>query len=201
MNADLVLPVLGLSVAVGISPYATAALLGLTHQLGWVPALPAHLGALENPWVIALAVVLTAIEFVATLVPGVASAWEAVHAGLRPFAAAALSVVAAWGNSPALVFALALLAGSIALGTTLTKLGARLAIDASPEPVSNGVASVGELTFVGVISVFIWRHPVWTLVLALVAVAIAALLVRAVWGLIWGTVTRSRRPGAAQIRA
>lgn len=185
----------------GVSPYATVALVGLAHRIGWVSDLPPMLGGLGNTWVIVLAVVLTFIEFAATLVPGVASAWEAVHAAIRPPAAAALAVLVTWGADPALILAAGLLGGTLAFGTTLTKLGARLAIDTSPEPVSNAAAGVAELGFVGLIAVFVWQHPVLSLVLAIAVVVAMALFVRAVWGLIWKTVTRSRRPGAAGIRA
>ena len=201
MSGDLFAQALGLSVAAGISPYATVALLGLAQRIGWIGVLPAHFSAVSASWVITLAVALTLVEFVATLVPGIASAWEAVHAAIRPPAAAVLAALVVWGGSPALVLATAILAGSIAFGTSLTKLGARLAIDTSPEPVSNGAASVAELTFVGLIAVFIWRHPVISLVAALVIVAVTALIVRAVWSLIWRTVTRARRPGVAGLRS
>jgi len=201
VTAELTTTALGLAIAAGVSPYATVALLGLTHKLGWVAALPPHLDAIANPWVITLACVLTAIEFAATLIPGLASAWEAVHTAIRPPAAAILAALVVWGGDPALVLAIALLAGTIAFGTSLTKLGARLAIDTSPEPVSNGAASVTELTFVGLISVFIWRHPVAAFVIAIVIIGITALLVRAVWGVIWRAVSRTRRPGAAGIRS
>ena len=201
MNTALTTTALGLAIAAGISPYATVALLGLTHKLGWVAALPPHLEAIADPWVITLACVLTAIEFAATLIPGLASAWEAVHTAIRPPAAAMLAALVVWGGDPALVLAIALLAGTIAFGTSLTKLGARLAIDTSPEPVSNGAANISELTFVGLVSVFIWRHPVVVLAAAVVVVGTAALLVRAVWGIIWSAVSRTRRPGAAGIRS
>lgn len=150
---------------------------------------------------ITLAVALTLLEFVATLVPGIASAWEAAHTAIRPPAAALLAVLIVWGGSPALVLMTALLSGSIAFGTSLTKLGARLAIDTSPEPVSNGAASVAELTVVGLLAVFIWQHPILALVAALAMVAATALIVRALWGMIWRTVTRTRRPGVSGLRS
>jgi hypothetical protein len=67
--------------------------------------------------------------------------------------------------------------------------------------VSNGAASVTELTVVGLIAVFVWRHPVLALVVALAVVVVTALIVRAVWSLLWRTVTRSRRPGVAGLRS
>ncbi len=201
MSNDLFAQALGLSVAAGVSPYATIALLGLAQHIGWVGALPAHLSLVSEPWVITLAVALTLLEFVATLVPGIASAWEAAHTAIRPPAAALLAALIVWGASPALVLVTALLSGSIAFGTSLTKLGARLAIDTSPEPVSNGAASVAELTVVGLLAVFVWQHPLLALVAALAMVAATALIVRALWGMIWRTVTRARRPGVAGLRS
>jgi hypothetical protein len=193
--------VIALAIAAGISPYAMVAVLGLAQRAGWIASLPAQLVAVSNTWVITLAVLLTLVEFVATLVPGVASAWEAAHAALRPPAAALVAVLMMWGGDPALVIAAALVAGTLAFGTSLTKLGARLAIDTSPEPVSNGAASVGEVTLVSLISIFVWKHPVLAAIAAVTIVIVAALLVRAVWGMIWGTVVRSRRPGVGSIRS
>ncbi|HKS05456.1 MAG TPA: DUF4126 domain-containing protein [Gemmatimonadaceae bacterium] len=201
MNTTLIASALGLSVAAGVSPYATVALLGLAHQVGWVAHLPAELSGITNPWVITLAVTLTLIEFAATLIPGIASAWEVVHAAIRPPLAAILAALVVWDADPALIAATALAGGTIAFGTSLTKLGARLAIDTSPEPVSNGAANVAELTLVGLIAVFVWRHPVLASAIAVAIVVTTAIVVRALWGMIWKAVTRARRPGVGQIRS
>jgi hypothetical protein len=201
LTTTLFATALGLAIAMGVSPYATVALAGLAHRIGWIGDLPPMLAGVGNTWVITLAVLLTLVEFSATLVPGVASAWEAVHAAIRPPAAALLAVLVTWGADPALVLAAGLLGGTLAFGTTLTKLGARLAIDTSPEPVSNAAAGIGELGFVALIAVFAWRHPVWSFVIALAIVIAMAVFVRAVWGMIWKTVTHSRRPGAAGIKS
>ena len=201
MSSELIATALGLCIAAGVSPYATVAVLGLAQRIGWIDLLPPSLSAVSHTWVIALAMFITLVEFIATLVPGIASAWEAVHAAIRPPAAALLAVLMMWGGDPALVFAVALLGGTLAFGTTLTKLGARLAIDTSPEPVSNGAANVAELTIVSGLAVFAWQHPFIALAIALALVITTALLVRAVWGLIWRAVRHSRRPGVGGIRS
>jgi hypothetical protein len=201
VTRELIATALGLCIAAGVSPYATVAVLGLAARFGWIGALPPSLEGVSHTWVIVLAGVVTLVEFVATLVPGIASAWEAVHAAIRPPAAALLAALSMWGGDPALVFGVALLGGSLAFGTTITKLGARLAIDTSPEPVSNGAANVAELTIVGALAVFAWRHPVISLLVALTLLVTTALLVRAVWGLIWRTVRNTRRPGVGGIRS
>jgi len=201
MNIDLLATAFGLAIAAGISPYATVAIVAIGHHAGWIGTLPAALAPITSPWVMTLAVALAVIEFTATLVPGVASAWEAVHTAIRPPVAVVLAALVVWGGDPALVLAVGLLGGTLAFGTSLTKLGARLAIDTSPEPVSNGAASLAELGFVGLICVFVWQHPLVATVAGALVVLTMALLVRAVWGLIWGSVMRTRRPGQRGIRS
>ncbi len=198
MDPALAATALALAIAAGVSPYATVAVLGVAHKAGVLPALPGLLAPLASPWVLALALVLTAIELGATLVPGIASAWEAVHLAVRPPAAAALSVLTLWGAEPLLILLVTFLAGGLATGTVLTKLGVRLAIDTSPEPVSNGIANTGELSFVAAVAVLVWQHPLLVFGAALVVVILLAVLVRAVWGMLWTNVTRLRRPGGAR---
>ena len=96
---------LGIAYASGISPYATVALAGIVSRMGWIDTLPGALSAVSHPAVIVLASVMTVIEFLATLIPGVASLWETVHTAIRPPAAAALAVLTAWHGDPALIAA------------------------------------------------------------------------------------------------
>jgi len=172
---------LGVAYASGISPYATVALVGIANRMGWIDALPGALGAVSHPLVIALACVLTAVEFLATLIPGVASVWETIHTAIRPPAAAALAVLTAWHGDPALIAAAALLGGGLGFATHATKLGLRYTIDTSPEPVTNGVANLAELTAVATIAYAVWHHPYITLGVALVVLVLHVLLVRAIW--------------------
>lgn len=172
---------LGVAYASGISPYATVALVGIANRMGWIDALPGALGAVSHPLVIALACVLTAVEFLATLIPGVASVWETIHTAIRPPAAAALAVLTAWHGDPALIAAAALLGGGLGFATHATKLGLRYTIDTSPEPVTNGVANLAELTAVATIAYALWHHPYITLSVALLVLVLLALLVRAIW--------------------
>ena len=172
---------LGLSFASGVSVYGTVALLGLAERAGWIGPLPGALGVVDSWWIIALALTLYAIEFTATLIPGVASLWEAVHGAIRPPAAAALAVLTAWNGEPALIVGAALLGGSLALGTHATKLGLRVAVDTSPEPVTNGILNTAELGVIASIAYFVWNHPYITLSIALVGLVLTLLLVRAAW--------------------
>ena len=172
---------LGIAYASGISLYATVALVGLGEQMGWIGPLPGLLGTLANPIVIGVAALLAAVEFTATLVPGIASAWEAAHTMIRTPAAAVLAVATAWHADPAIIVLAGLLGGSLGLATNVTKLGLRVAVDTSPEPVSNGILNVAELGVVATLSYAIWQHPIVSLALALILLVLHILLVRAVW--------------------
>jgi hypothetical protein len=172
---------LAIAIAAGLSPYATVALLGLTRRAGWIDALPGGLEIVQNEWIIGIALTLAAIEFLATLVPWVASTWDAAHTLIRPIAASALAVITAWHSDPSMVTLLGILGGTLGLSTHLTKLGLRLAVDTSPEPVSNGVMNVAELGVIASISYFVWEHPFVTLGVALVLLVLVIVAVRVIW--------------------
>ena len=74
--------------ASGVNAYLTVALLSLAGRAGWgdVPE------SLQSDGVLAAALVLFAIEFVADKVPYVDNAWDAVHTAVRPAIASALGV-------------------------------------------------------------------------------------------------------------
>lgn len=171
---------LGLAWSSSVSLYATVAFTGVAGRLGWV-TLPDGLRVLENPWVLGVALALTLVEVAASLVPGVATAWEAVHAAVRPVAAAGLAVLATWGASPVLVAVAGLLGASLGAATTATKLKLRTAIDASPEPVSNAVATGAELSTVAGMAWLVWSHPWVALGVAVALLAALFLVARAAW--------------------
>jgi hypothetical protein len=172
---------LGIAYASGISPYATVAIAGIAARMGWIDALPGALGTVSHPAVIVLASSLTVIEFLATLIPGVASLWETIHTAIRPPAAAALAVLTAWHGDPALIAAAALLGGGLGFATHTTKLGLRYTIDTSPEPITNGAANIAELGAVATIAYTVWNHPYITLAVALTVLVLLILLVRSIW--------------------
>lgn len=172
---------LGLAYAAGLNVYATVAVVGIGVRAGWLAGVPSTLWALGQLWVIVLATLLYLIEFVATLVPGIASAWETVHSLIRPPAAAALAAATAWHGDPVLVLVAALLGGGFGITTHATKLGLRYAIDTSPEPLTNGATNVGELALVSAVAVAIWSHPFVTLAVALVVLVVLVMAVRLIW--------------------
>ncbi len=177
---------LGLAYASGISLYSTVALLGIAERWGLVGNVPAPLDALQNPAIIGLAFTLAVIEFAATLMPGIASAWDAVHSLIRPPAAAAMAVLAAWHGDAAIVIAAGLLGGTVGLATHATKLGVRVAVDTSPEPLSNGLANVAELGTVALVVTFVWAHPFVTVGAAAVLLVTVMMFVRLLWLVVRG---------------
>ena len=172
---------IGLAYAAGLNLYATVAVTGLAIRFGWVQHVPTTLEPFGNIVVIALAAAIYLVEFLATLIPGVASAWETVHSFIRPPAAAVLAAATAWHGDPIIVLITALIGGGLAVTTHTTKLGLRYAIDASPEPFTNGAANITELGLVTAVAIAIWHHPFITLGIALVVLAGLILMVRLIW--------------------
>jgi hypothetical protein len=134
---------MGAAWASGINLYAALLMLGLMSAFGAL-ALPASLQLLANPWVIAAAGIMFVIEFFADKIPGVDSAWDAVHTFIRIPAGAVLAAAALGQVDPALALAAAIVGGGVAAATHTSKAGTRLLINTSPEPFSNWTASVAE---------------------------------------------------------
>ena len=172
---------LGLAYAAGLNLYAAVAVTGLAVRLGWVSNVPTTVDGFANIAVISIAIVLYVIEFTATLIPGVASAWETLHSLIRPPAAAVLAATTAWHADPVIVLIAALLGGGLAITTHTTKLGLRYAIDASPEPITNAGANITELGLVSAVAIGIWHHPVMTLAIALMVLLGLVMMVRLIW--------------------
>jgi len=168
---------LGVAYAAGINLPATVAVLGISERAGWIGPLPGVLGAVGSLWIIAIASVLYAMEFMVTLVPGVASFWETAQSVIRPPAAAFLAVATAYHLNPAYLVAAGLLGGGLALTTHGTKLGLRYAVDTSPEPVTNGLANMAELGTIASIAIFIWSHPYISLTVAILVLILLILVV------------------------
>jgi hypothetical protein len=184
---------LGFSFAAGINLYATVAILGLASRFGWV-ALPEQYRVFDNNWIIGVALTLYVIEFFADKIPWVDSAWDAVHTIIRPIGGAAIAVATLGHASPAMETVVALLGGALATSTHLSKTGTRVLANASPEPFTNWMLSLGEDAFVVGLSALALTHPAAAAIVVLVCVAVIIAflicIVRAVG-------RRRRRPSAA----
>ena len=195
MPSALVAQALALASAAGISTYGTVAVLGVAARLGWIGPLPEALSPVSEWWVIGLAGTLYLAEFLATLIPGIASAWEALHTAVRPLAGAALAAATVYDGNPCFTLAAALLGGTLALGTNATKLGARVAIDTSPEPFTNGAANVAELGIFASIALLAYHHPYIALAIAVLVMVLMVLFIRTVFRAVRGLFRGGRKAG------
>jgi hypothetical protein len=165
---------LGFSLGAGINLYATVAIVGLAARYQWVD-LPAQFRIFDNDWVIGAALVLYVVEFVADKIPWVDTAWDALHTFIRPIGGALIAVTTLGQASPAMQGLVAILGGLVAAGSHATKAGTRAVANASPEPLSNWLLSLGEDVFVIGLSLLALMYPLAALVVTIVAIAVIAL--------------------------
>ncbi len=168
---------IAVSFAAGLNLYATVATLGLLARFE-VITLPAGLGTLDDTWVIAAAVVLFAIEFVADKIPVFDLVWNALHTFIRVPAAALMSYAAASQLPAPWQLASAILGGTIALAAHGGKTAARAAVTPSPEPFSNFLLSTFEDAFTIFLTWFATSHPFVAAGIALAVVALIVLVIR-----------------------
>lgn len=164
---------LGASFASGINLYATVAVLGLLNRFGGYP-LPPQLEPLAHPLVLGIAVFLYVVEFVADKIPYVDNIWDLLHTFIRPPAAALLAYGAVADVPGEWRIAASLLAGGVALASHGTKASTRAAVNTSPEPVSNSLISLGEDGIAVFLAWMATAHPVMTIVVVVLLLAIAA---------------------------
>ena len=167
--------------ASGLNVYATIAVLGLSSHFGLV-SLPQQFRAFDHPAVIGVALVMYLIEFVADKIPWFDSVWDALHTVIRPLGGAFVAVAALGDASPMATTLAALLGGSVAMTTHLTKTGARAAANTSPEPFSNWILSLSEDALAVGLTYGAIRHPDIALAIAVLLLmvigAFSALIVR-----------------------
>lgn len=166
---------MGASWVSGINLYACVGTLGLLGRFANLQ-LPGELQVLTSWWVIGVAVTLYVIEFVADKVPWIDSTWDVIHTFIRVPAGAVLAAGAFGDFDRGIQVIALLLGGGLALSSHGTKAATRLALNASPEPVSNSVASIIEdiIAIVSiVISVFV---PVLIFIIVGVGLVISVLV-------------------------
>ena len=166
---------IGTAFASGLNLYATVAVLGLMQRFHFVE-LPPSLAVLSHPVVLVVAIALYAVEFVADKVPYVDTIWDAIHTFIRPPAAAVLAYSAIGDVPEAWRIAGGLLAGGVALTSHGTKASARAAINASPEPFSNWVASLSEDGIALFLAWMAAKHPALTVAIVLVLLVLCIYL-------------------------
>lgn len=168
----------GLGFLSGFRLYATVLVLGLAlrFDLFHLQQQYASLSVLGDSRILVAAGVLTVVEFLADKVPWIDSAWDSLHAVIRPVAATALAATALGDFDGVTRTVLALLAGTIALSTHSAKAATRLVVNHSPEPFSNVALSVVEDAAVPATLWLVWSYPLVFLTLLAVFLAVFAVL-------------------------
>lgn len=173
----------GLAWASGLRLYLVVFLAGALAQLGYLQ-LPETLAILRNPLVIGVAGLMAFAELIADKVPAFDSLWDGFQTFVRIPAGALLAAFALGDVDPSWQVAAALIGGSITAGTHFAKAGSRLAINTSPEPFSNWLASFGEE---GMVLGGVWAmlaSPILFLGLLAVFLVLAGLVIYKLSGLI-----------------
>ena len=174
---------MGFSFAAGLNLYATVAIIGLASRFDWV-SLPPQFKIFDNDIVIAAALVMYVIEFIADKIPWVDSMWDAAHTVIRPLGGALIAVATIGQASPTVEGLAALLGGTLAAGTHFSKAGTRAVANASPEPFTNWILSISEDIFVVGLGFLALKHPAAAAVVVLGCVVMilmcAAWIIRAV---------------------
>ena len=173
--------------ASGFRLYAVVFLVGGMGALGWL-ALPAGLQVLQHPAVLLVSGLLLSVEFFADKVPFIDSAWDALNVFIRIPGGALLAAGVFGADNATMGVVAGLLGGSLAATSLATKMTARAALNTSPEPFSNGLASLFED---GLVLAVVWlatQHPLWFGAALVVMVVLSVLLLvvlfkflRAVW--------------------
>ena len=176
--------------ASGINAYATVAILGLMQRFGDTPGIPEVLGRTE---VLVVAVAMFCVEAVVDKIPFLDSLWDTISTVIRPVVGSVVAAQLASGVDETQQVLLTLLGGGTALASHGVKTGVRLAVNTSPEPLSNGVVSTAEdVTVIGVVALAV-AHPWWALGISFTLLAIGIAVVVLAWRLIRRAWQRRRR--------
>ncbi|MEN8238524.1 MAG: DUF4126 domain-containing protein [Actinomycetota bacterium] len=163
--------------ASGINLYLVTFMLGIAGRLGWSD-LP---DVFSRTDVMIVAGVLVVVEFVTDKVPYLDNVWDAIHTVARPLGAGVIGAVMA-GQSPSIGAVMGgAVAALLALNAHSAKATTRLAINASPEPVSNVSLSLLEDVSVAGLMALALTHPLITLIVVAVLVIGASALTFWLW--------------------
>ncbi len=179
----------GLAWASGLRLYLVVFLAGVLSYFGYLQ-LPASLAMLQNPLVIGAAGLMAFAELIADKIPAFDSLWDSFQTFIRIPAGALLAAFAMGEVDPAWTLAAGLIGGTITAGTHFAKAGSRLAINTSPEPFSNWLASFCEE---GMLLAGLWTmlaSPAIFLGLLVVFMVIAGFVLVKLWGFVGRLVRR-----------
>ena len=171
---------LGASWASGINLYATLLVCGLAGATGHYD-LPPDLAVLSNPLVILGAGIMFVVEFIIDKIPGVDSAWDAVHTFVRIPAGAAIAAGFAGDAGQVNEIVAGILGGGMTASAHAAKASTRALINTSPEPFSNWITSITEdIAVIGALWTAV-NHPFLLLGFLAVFLILLAWLLPKVW--------------------
>jgi hypothetical protein len=187
--------------ASGINGYAVVLLLGLGGRFAGADGVPT---ALQRTDVLVVAAVLFLIDQVADKIPYVDSAWHLLHTAIQPTIGATVGALLAGGTAGTAgtgglgQVAAGVTGGFTALASHAVRSGLRAAVNTSPEPASNIVASGAEdLTVAGVVGLSM-LHPWIAAGIAGALLVTGIVLVALLWRRIRAALRRRRARRAAR---
>jgi hypothetical protein len=142
--------------ASGVNAYLVVLVLGVADRVNPTASIP---DALARWDVLGVAFFLFAMEFVADKIPYIDSTWDAISTAIRPTVGAVIGVLLAGDATTLEQAVLGVVGGGTALMSHVVKAGSRLAINTSPEPITNVTASVAEDVAVLTVIWFAIDHP------------------------------------------
>lgn len=173
----------GLAWASGLRLYLVVFLAGTLSYFGYL-TLPETLAVLKHPLVIGAAGMMAFAELIADKIPAFDSIWDSIQTFIRIPAGALLAAFAMGDVDPAWAVTAGLIGGTITAGTHFAKAGSRLAINSSPEPFSNWIASFSEE---GMVLGGLWAmlaSPMLFLGMLAVFLVIAGFILFKLWGFV-----------------
>jgi hypothetical protein len=161
--------------ASGFRLYAVVFMVGMAGAMDWI-TLPQGLDVLQHPAMLTASGAMLFLEFFADKIPGLDSVWDLFNSIIRIPAGALLAASVFGADSTTLATVAALLGGTLAASSQLAKSTTRAAINTSPEPFSNLMASLFED---GLAVAALWlamTHPLLFVLALVLAVALLAWL-------------------------
>ena len=159
--------------ASGINAYLVVLVLGVADKVNNFSQIPDVLARWD---VLTVAGFLFAMEFIADKISYIDSSWDAISTAIRPTVGAVIGVLLAGDASSLDQAVLGVVGGGTALLSHLVKAGGRLAINSSPEPVTNIGASLAEDVAVLAVVVFAINNPEAAAAIAAVALVIGLIM-------------------------
>jgi hypothetical protein len=142
--------------ASGINAYAVVVIMGLLGRFAGLDEVPE---SLQSNTVLLIAGAMYCVEFVTDKIPYVDSAWDAISTAIRPTVGAMLGFLIAGEVDTVNQAWYAAVGGGTALASHLVKTGIRLAVNSSPEPVTNVTVSLGEDITVSAVVLLALYYP------------------------------------------